>query len=1033
MRALRRKFKNLHLILTGEAACCEAMTSFTEDFKFKEHEELEIAHGDQLGPLADELHEQAITIRGVSPAGLLQQIGVDRLCDALRKVIPGNRPVVALYAGDKDELFVRVGISSVGFLHQLRDQVLIGDFERDLKEKLVGMAGSGVELVDAITRTEICADRTQFAEMYEGGILKLGKLTPHQVEKKRECFTNERDVLPSSDLHIQAPAGGGKTFLGLHIADDLLKGDPEVTVLFVATNLALVFFFANWLCTRQGTKSSIRKVLRRLYVLSEDGQSDGSNPGTTLVLQQFHYNNNKQQLEIIPVDSSKSAVEYSLLIVDEAHHLYRHKEYRETVEAHTGPSTRRILLSDVSQWTGAEPEYPKDMKDVILEEVVRNSERIVMGAMNFQTGNERSKKLSTKCHHDSFGPPLKTFLFEASNDDETRMEQYGDEVVKAISVVEDEYPGLELHNRVAIVVPDEEFREKFTLVLQQKIKRSIKSGHLGLVRASRASRAVQTRRKVAAAQQWLVVDTVSAFDGLERLIVIAVALDAVIGDENTGRARSHLYRGITRAHMLVLVVNEFLPGGWLEWLTRLELEEKKFDAEEERQAHIDGAVKEQLAEALAEALRNEEDALRQMAQQSKMGILEVGSSDGMQEEGRGSSGGVRNKGKDLQKTIQQNEEDETNDEDKGQLIKQSVWDTSGNSAKGSGNRKIKFMPRSRARPRKAEDVNTAKVTATAQSDASMKAVKDLEQSRLSIAGGPTTQEELTKQPVAFTVLSPQMDRDDAPSSADKFVVGKLISGANHVAAYGLTAYMGINAPRQGQIMQDGLKAIRAEFEKSGNETDIKLMQYVLDEVALEQEEMTPYGKVTRDEGHAGMRLEDFAQHQNAHVAKLELPHIAALRIYTSNAHKCINDPLRNGEQPHPFAATTFFLAEAVKKCRAINAVEHLIGDRQEFWRGMKDFELTDDFRLQGGIELGCLSTSSTKGAIDGYAKSEQPLVMCIVSESFMDRGVGVNWLSLYPNEAEVLYPPLTHIKYLKTRAIANSKGIVVYVKPSYSA
>jgi hypothetical protein len=94
-----------------------------------------------------------------------------------------------------------------------------------------------------------------------------------------------------------------------------------------------------------------------------------------------------------------------------------------------------------------------------------------------------------------------------------------------------------------------------------------------------------------------VVDTVNAFDGLERLIVIAVALDAVIGDEHTGRVRSQLYRAITRAHMLVLVVNELLPGGWLEWLTRFQLAKGKFDADAEKRAHVDEAVKDSLAKA----------------------------------------------------------------------------------------------------------------------------------------------------------------------------------------------------------------------------------------------------------------------------------------------------------------------------------------------------------------------------------------------------------------------------------------------------
>ena len=69
---------------------------------------------------------------------------------------------------------------------------------------------------------------------------------------------------------------------------------------------------------------------------------------------------------------------------------------------------------------------------------------------------------------------------------------------------------------------------------------------------------------------WVVVDEVRQMDGLERLIVIAVGLDAPVaaaaGDGADGAAletRSALYRAVTRAQLMVLVVNEFLPGGWL--------------------------------------------------------------------------------------------------------------------------------------------------------------------------------------------------------------------------------------------------------------------------------------------------------------------------------------------------------------------------------------------------------------------------------------------------------------------------------------
>ncbi len=146
----------------------------------------------------------------------------------------------------------------------------------------------------------------------------------------------------------------------------------------------------------------------------------------------------------------------------------------------------------------------------------------------------------------------------------------------------------------------------------------------------------------AAAPDWIVLDTIDQMDGLERLVVIAVGLDSVIGDDDDAvvapgsallkpsttakmpphggaasaaaatsggvggavagggsgggggggaaaaagvggapgggsavesdagsttstanmQTRSRLYRGLTRAHLLVVVVNELVKGGW---------------------------------------------------------------------------------------------------------------------------------------------------------------------------------------------------------------------------------------------------------------------------------------------------------------------------------------------------------------------------------------------------------------------------------------------------------------------------------------
>ena len=105
--------------------------------------------------------------------------------------------------------------------------------------------------------------------------------------------------------------------------------------------------------------------------------------------------------------------------------------------------------------------------------------------------------------------------------------------------------------------------------------------------------------------------------------------------------------------------------------------------------------------------------------------------------------------------------------------------------------------------------------------------------------------------------------------------------------------------------------------------------------------------------------------------------------------------------------------------------------QKEFWRGMQNLELTEEFRLHGGTELGCMSTSEQKHVVAQFAQSAKPLVFRVVSDDFMSCGADVSWLSVYPAEAEVLYPPLTYLRYVKTTPIKNSQGVVVDVRPSF--
>ena len=55
------------------------------------------------------------------------------------------------------------------------------------------------------------------------------------------------------------------------------------------------------------------------------------------------------------------------------------------------------------------------------------------------------------------------------------------------------------------------------------------------------------------------------------------------------------------------------------------------------------------------------------------------------------------------------------------------------------------------------------------------------------------------------------------------------------------------------------------------------------------------------------------------------------------------------------------------------------------------------------------TTTQLKVALQ-YAEAQHSLLLKLKTDSFMGRGVSIQFLSCFPGEAEVLFPPLTYLK-----------------------
>ncbi|KAL1495719.1 hypothetical protein AB1Y20_016582 [Prymnesium parvum] len=81
----------------------------------------------------------------------------------------------------------------------------------------------------------------------------------------------------------------------------------------------------------------------------------------------------------------------------------------------------------------------------------------------------------------------------------------------------------------------------------------------------------------------------------------------------------------------------------------------------------------------------------------------------------------------------------------------------------------------------------------------------------------------------------------------------------------------------------------------------------------------------------------------------------------------------------------------------------------------------------GCIEMGLMSaTEDWNAAAQGAAPAAagQPSFVLEIEQGLVDRGASLQWLSQYPNEAEVAFPPLTALKVVSSRV----EGAVVLVK-----
>ena len=266
------------------------------------------------------------------------------------------------------------------------------------------------------------------------------------------------------------------------------------------------------------------------------------------------------------------------------------------------------------------------------------------------------------------------------------------------------------------------------------------------------------------------------------------------------------------------------------------------------------------------------------------------------------------------------------------------------------------------------------------------------------------------------VLEVAAREDNSIGSAqeNKFAsLTQLTSGTPEDAALGINHLMKVADAHVHRSMVDdgGVAAIVREFETCGNAIDRECLEYVLHQKAGSSSKTFQSG-LTRDHGRNGEVLSDFVDHPNSKKALLSTAHVLALRLYTSAAFRSLNGPLRNSASdrpPHPFPVTINLIKDGIGKLRAVGASSADAQSPVDLWRGLRDMVVDPHFLSQGGTELAPMSTTTDLSIAVTYSRGTSSLLFKLKTGSFMQRGADLDYLSTFPGEREILFPPLTYL------------------------
>jgi hypothetical protein len=155
-----------------------------------------------------------------------------------------------------------------------------------------------------------------------------------------------------------------------------------------------------------------------------------------------------------------------------------------------------------------------------------------------------------------------------------------------------------------------------------------------------------------------------------------------------------------------------------------------------------------------------------------------------------------------------------------------------------------------------------------------------------------------------------------------------------------------------------------------------------------------------------------------------------------------NAVLRGSYADNLYTTTIHLIVSGLQKLRSITALPE---GKSAVYRGTGGMVLPHDFfakdsqGFSGGVEAAFMSTTTSEEVATGYSKKhgipllEQRLrVLFVFPVGERSLGADVSWLSQFPNEQEILYPPATHLQIVGEPRFDENKVSVITVRPTVS-